>query len=223
LVVCALARETAKLVPVAGPHPVVTMGPGDHFAGAFSRYLDGLNPKPAWALLAGYSGSLSPAVFPGEVVIASAVAGAPDGNHSPSLKLQVAPQPDLTIHTGPLCTSPRLIATPTEKKSLGKQTGALAVDMESAAFAGICNRFKIPWAVVRVVFDSLDDPLHPKMLRWCDSQGRDNLSALAWDLMTSPGWWWRLPGWGYRDRLAGKSLRQALGGIIQSIGTTRAS
>lgn len=223
LVVCALARESAKLAAVAARHPLVTMGPGEHFAGAFSCHIVSLEPKPAWALLAGYSGSLSPSVAPGDLVVATEVQELKGSRFTPTLEIPDLSRSDCAIHHGPICTSPTLVATAMDKKSLGRQTGALAVDMESAAFASTCKRFDIPWAVVRVVFDSVEDPLHPKMLRWCDRQGRDNMAPLAWDLVTSPGWWWHLPGWAKRDILAGKSLAQAVGSFIQSKSPNRAS
>jgi nucleoside phosphorylase len=206
LVVCALAREASKIRTTALPHSTVVMGPGGHFAGAFSMHLEQAAEKPAWALLAGYSGSLDASVCPGDIVHATSVRDSADAVlNSP---LSVSPQGTGVHrrHRGMVYSSESLVCHPAEKARLGMETKALAVDMESMVFASLCNRFGIPWGIIRCVFDSVHDPLHPKMLRWCDSRGNQNTLALAWDLALSPGWWWRVPGWGKRDRLAGKAM-----------------
>lgn len=199
------------------------MGPGDHFAGAFSSHLSRLDPNPAWVLLAGYSGSLSPGVGPGELVLASEVQDPMGNRATPTWLVPNLAKAGCRQHRGPIFAAKSLVAKPREKADLGKQTGALAVDMESFSFGSACSRLGIPWAIVRVVFDSVDDPLHPNMLHWCDERGRDKPAALAWDLMTSPTWWWRIPGWAKRDQVAGKALAKAVDCLIHSLGTNRAN
>lgn len=216
LVACALEREASILRPTALPHPTIVMGPGEHFAGAFSMHLEQAVEKPAWALLAGYSGSLAPSVRPCDIVHVASVCDS-SGTILPSPLSDYSPDPASPHrHRGMVHTSERLVYLPAEKARLGKQTGSLAVDMESMTFARICNRSEIPWGIIRCVFDSVHDPLHPGMLRWCDSRGQQNTMALASDLALSPWWWWRLPGWAQRDRLAGKAMADAVKNWIRS-------
>src|SRR5438477_64451 len=60
------------------------------------------------------------------------------------------------VHTGPIVSTPR-VARGKERRQLG-ETGAIAVDMESAWLArGCAGR---PWAVVRVIVDTPERELH---------------------------------------------------------------
>ncbi len=218
MVICALSREAAKVETAALPFPVFVMGPGEHFAGAFSSHLDSLaasgKAAPEWILLAGYSGSLKPEAKPGDLVFASQVfQGGSNSAAWLSRPLKMA-QGVPHSHSGAIVTVDRLAYSPQEKRELGAKFNALAVDMESAHFARLCEQQGIRWGVVRSIFDSLDDSLHPSMGRWCNSDGSENRRALAWDLALSPGWWWQLPGWARRDHLAGEALAQGVAKFI---------
>jgi adenosylhomocysteine nucleosidase len=56
-------------------------------------------------------------------------------------------------------TVDRLIATPEDKRRLGQQHGAIAVEMEAAYFAARCTRAEIPFACVRATSDELATPI----------------------------------------------------------------
>ncbi len=48
------------------------------------------------------------------------------------------------VHAGSLLTTDRIIRLASERRELGKQHGALAVDMETFAVAEVCRRDKVP-------------------------------------------------------------------------------
>ena len=63
------------------------------------------------------------------------------------------------LHLGKLVTAPRVVAAASEKRRLGEQTGALAVDMESAAVAQCAAAAGVPMVALRAITDSADENL----------------------------------------------------------------
>ncbi len=60
---------------------------------------------------------------------------------------------------GVLATVGCLVGSPAQKTRLGQRTGAVAVDLESAAVAAVAQARGVPWVVARVILDPLDRPL----------------------------------------------------------------
>lgn len=57
------------------------------------------------------------------------------------------------VHHGPLATTDAFVASEEVRDAIGRDTGALAVEMEGAAVAAVAERFGVPWLVVRAVSD----------------------------------------------------------------------
>jgi adenosylhomocysteine nucleosidase len=71
------------------------------------------------------------------------------GLHSPS------------VHRGEIVTGDRFVATAAESDALrAALPEAMAVDMESAAVAQVCQDYGVPFAAVRTVSDRADDDAH---------------------------------------------------------------
>ena len=69
-----------------------------------------------------------------------------------------------TLHTvSAVATVDRIIAAPAEKQALGQQFDALAVEMESAHVARRCTKAEVPFGCLRVVSDTVDTPLSPRL------------------------------------------------------------
>lgn len=61
-------------------------------------------------------------------------------------------------HQGLLISGDRFVSTTIESQKLQQNLPlALAVDMESAAFAQVCHDYKVPFAAVRTISDRADD------------------------------------------------------------------
>jgi adenosylhomocysteine nucleosidase len=81
----------------------------------------------------------------------------------------------------------RIVASATEKRRLGSETGAAAVDMESGAVAAVANELGVPFAVLRAICDPADRGLPRAALVTLDAAGRIDPARLAWSILTHPG------------------------------------
>ena len=62
------------------------------------------------------------------------------------------------LHTGLIISGDRFVSTTAESQKLQQDLPlALAVEMESAAFAQVCHDYKVPFTAVRTVSDRADD------------------------------------------------------------------
>ena len=64
------------------------------------------------------------------------------------------------VHTGPIVSSPVALIGAAQKAAVAA-SGALSVDMESAAIMGISLQRRIPFVAIRVVLDEATDNLPP--------------------------------------------------------------
>lgn len=110
-------------------------------------------------LVAGVGGGLARQVRPGDVVVASAVRDEGNGSECRGVRLPSAPllagalrRLGLTVHVGPIVSSPRLTRAGSPRPGGG---APLAVDMESAQLAPDTA----PFVAVRVIVDTPDHPL----------------------------------------------------------------
>jgi len=124
-------------------------------------------PRPAAILSLGIAGGLDPALRPGALVVARSVIAEATWPTDEVWSATIA----ATIAQGALradiAGADRVIATPAEKAALRAATGAVAVDMESAAVA----RLGIPFAVLRAVADTADEALPPAAAEGLDEAG----------------------------------------------------
>jgi len=102
---------------------------------------------PRRVLTAGFAGGLAPALALGTVLFSSQ-------DDELARSLQIPSALPARFH----CAE-RVATTAREKHALREQTGADAVEMESAIICGICDRQGIPNAVVRVILDVATEEL----------------------------------------------------------------
>jgi len=92
-----------------------------------------------------------------------------------------------TAPRGTLATSDELLVDPHKAAQL-EQQGVIAVDMETAAIAAVCERRGCPWSVFRAISDRADDgSTDPAIFGLAGPDGRPNLPALARFVLTRPG------------------------------------
>jgi 4-hydroxy-3-methylbut-2-enyl diphosphate reductase len=109
-------------------------------------------------LIAGFCGALDSELQPGDVVLASEVRG-PTGTtvcSDPASLAGVLRRGGLRVHVGPIASSQRLVLR--DRRRTLRQTGAIAVDMESAWLAPAAQGQ--PLITLRVVVDTDRHELH---------------------------------------------------------------
>ena len=134
--------------------------------------------RPAAILSFGICGALDRDLEIGDLVIADTVNGlAADADWSARLA-QALP----TARIGPFAAGNSITADAAAKASLHRQTGAIAVDMEShfAAASGI------PFAVLRAVSDTADQSLPPAARVGLKPDGRPDIPAVLRSLLADP-------------------------------------
>jgi len=98
-------------------------------------------------------------------------------------RLQDAP---VTLHTTPLFSGDEIVSSINEKKLINRQTGATAIDMESAAILETARDRQLPCLVLRAIVDSVNMQLPASVLRHTDHFGHARLLPLLADLLTHP-------------------------------------
>src|SRR4029077_16888096 len=101
----------------------------------------------------------------GDLVLASEVVDA-EGRSCPVTWPGPLPPGDWKppLRRGRLLTTSLFISRPEEKRSLGQRHQALAVDMESAAFAELCGRKDIPFGCLRAISDAAHSPISVQVM-----------------------------------------------------------
>jgi adenosylhomocysteine nucleosidase len=174
---------------------------------------------PRWVISAGFAGGLQQELNRGDIVMGSSIAGLQGERLSIDLRLTEGEgQVARGVHVGRLLTVDRIIRKAGEKRSLGQQFDAIAVDMESLAVAQVCQREKQRFLALRAITDTVDDELprdverllnRPTMVR--------KLGAAAGSLLRRPSaakdlWKLRESAMAAADRLA-----KCLVGVIEQL------
>jgi len=122
--------------------------------------------RPHLVISAGYCGGLQPQAKQFDVVVADRIVGLDGAQRTIDAEvLRMLQLPGACV--GSFVEVDHIVARAVDKQALGKQTGSLACDMESAAVAEVCASRLRPMAAVRVVSDACDadlpDDLEPLM------------------------------------------------------------
>lgn len=135
----------------------------------------------------GIAGGLAPDLVAGDWVVASGVRNgnkviATDRVWTQSL-LDMLPHAIHAHVTG----ANRVIVTPAEKTQLYKETGAVAVDMESHIAAQIAAEHRIPFAACRVIIDAAHSALPPAAVLGLRPDGTPDVFAVIRSVLKMPG------------------------------------
>jgi len=113
------------------------------------------------AVLGGFAGALAPELAPGTIFVADTVLDAASGAEL-ALPLAgaleaAARRAGLPVARGALVTIDEVVKSFEAKRALQARSGAIAVDMESAALAAGLAARAVPAGVARVVLDAADE------------------------------------------------------------------
>jgi adenosylhomocysteine nucleosidase len=143
--------------------------------------LGNLPYRPKLILSAGYAGALQDNYRVGDIVLATEVADL-DGKRWPATWPEALPGGEWRppLRRGRVLTVPRLVGTAAEKRALGVKHDSVAVDMESAAVARLCDQQSVPFGCLRAVSDDSQTDLSPQLITLC-AGGR----VAPWRLLTT--------------------------------------
>jgi adenosylhomocysteine nucleosidase len=202
-IVCALASEARHLRPTDGAL-VITTGMGSSAASIGARALidAGARALASW----GMAGGLDPSLQPGEILLPSEVITS-DGRAHPCEKgWRERLAATIEARSGRLLTSARSVGSVEDKAALFRGTGAVAVDMESAAIAEVAEQHGLPFLAVRVVVDSAEDVLPRAVTAAADNEGHLHIWRLIGALALAPNELAPLIRLAQRYRAANRSL-----------------
>jgi adenosylhomocysteine nucleosidase len=221
-VVCALATEARHLGTTRRHEPLTSLADGTLLAvsgmgmAAAAQSARALVDAGAGALVSwGMAGGLDPTLIAGTVflpseVVASNGAALMTATHwrerlSEAVRAQGGPELPIVLQ-GRLLTSPKAIGSLADKATLFRQTGAVAVDMESLAVAEIAHTYHLPFIAVRVIVDSAEDALPRVVAAAADSEGHLQVLRLIGALARTPADLAPLIRLAQRYRAANRSL-----------------
>jgi nucleoside phosphorylase len=117
---------------------------------------------------------------------------------------------------GPILTVDRIVRTAEEKRQLAVESGAIALDMESAAIASAASACSVPFLAIRGVLDTIYEDLAIGFDQFLDGRGNPQPLPLIRYLFTHPFTLPRLIGLGLRT----KAVCTRLGLLLQELSTT---
>jgi nucleoside phosphorylase len=120
------------------------------------------------------------------------------------------------LFVGKLATVPVVIDSKPERERWAAESGAVAVDMETAFIAAACAAHRIPMLSLRVISDTPAEPFPapPGVLFDLETQ-KTNVARLALYLVTHPIALMRLNAFRKRVALARQSLTSALESLLR--------
>ena len=155
-------------------------------AAAAKAVLEAHNPGAVVSL--GFAGGLVEGQRPGDLIVATTLAPVSISGREQSAfsravdadaamlaeALSVASKLGLRCRAGAMLTADRVVSGPEEKRRLGAETGALAVEMESYWIGLACRERDVPFLTVRAVADTVERPLPGSVARLALGPGLHN-------------------------------------------------
>ena len=184
-VLCTSGLAAEARVARAAGFPVI-VGAGDH--GRTMVLLENAAREAKCLVSFGVAGGLAPDLRPGHVILSAEVIG-DDQSWRPNdhFRREVG---DLArcigAVEGPVLGSREMLATEEDKARAWRETGALAVDLESALVARAAEKAGIPFLVLRAIADPARRELPPAALIPLDGGGRPAFIRVMAEVMRRP-------------------------------------
>jgi adenosylhomocysteine nucleosidase len=147
---------------------VVGHGIGHRRATEAARRTFDMMPGAELVIGTGVVGALSSGLKPGDLVLSDRIltidndgrineqASTVGDAHIPAIRRSLS-NAGIAYSTGAILTSHRVLATGADKRRAKQSTGAIAVDMETAAIATEAAARGLPFVAIRAVLDEVDD------------------------------------------------------------------
>jgi len=138
----------------------------------------------------GVAGAIDSSVNSGDLIIADSII-----SHNKTYLVSTEWKNKLLRHmqkssnqllNGNIASSKEICATTKEKENLLQRTGALAVDMESAAIAEVSRDNKLDFLVIRTIADQANASIPEAVLKHTDNLGNPKLLKFILSCITKP-------------------------------------
>ena len=145
---------------------VIRSGIGPRNAEAAGRAIMTAAPLAA-VISTGFACALNDAQV-GELLVGTEVAGDPGlrshrpvacADHLTGRAIQASKETGIKTHAGLFVSMSRVLCHGHEKRALASASGAIGLDMESAALAMVAREAEVPFAIIRTVSDRRDEDL----------------------------------------------------------------
>jgi len=133
------------------------------------------------------------------------------------LARQLSYDMELKFHFGSLLTVDKVISSTSTKKRIGEQNSFLAVEMESAAVAGVAHRKGVKFAAIRSISDDIDDDLYLDYEAIMSDEGKVKVASIALEVLKNPQKLSLLRRLNKQTRKAAKSLALFMSELIPII------
>jgi adenosylhomocysteine nucleosidase len=172
-------------------------------------------------IICGFAGGIVEGASPGSILVPGSVIDHETGDrHLPDREMiaaaSAASAPGIEPRTGDLVSVRRVVVTAGDKQSIAEESGAEAVDMETAAAARVASRAGLPWMAVRAITDGIDHDL-PLDFNKLSSGGSVTAGRVAMAAMARP---WAIPGLvrlGRNSRVASERLAEFLAALLPAL------
>ncbi len=166
--------------------------------------------KPSVIVSSGFCGGTSDELKPCDLVIAENFSDADLTKHAREILDGVV--------TGKIFSADRLIDPAADRYAIGREQGAIAIDMETATIARVCASFAVPMITLRVISDSpaAPFPAPPEVLFDIETQ-RTKLSSLFVHLVRNPKAVAQLADFSKRITLVKTKLADALCTLLREL------
>ena len=182
-----------------------------------------LYPDAQLAIGTGVAGALTDALVPGDLVLVDRVMVQHDQVTEPEHLMTLDGEllgklgrsleaAGLSFTSGAMLSSSRVLSRGVEKRLAGKQTGAIAVDMETASIAEQANARGIEFTCLRAIIDQVDEEVVGATLT--DPAGEVSVLAATTYLLRNPRDLLKLPRMMANLNRATRSLAAGLEAIL---------
>jgi adenosylhomocysteine nucleosidase len=231
-----LRRRTVERHPIAHPHlhgirarlhgrelAMIATGIGHARATRTAAHALEEFPGAEMVIATGVAGALSEELRPGDLVLTELVVAEALGEdipretaiareHLDSAAAALAAR-QLRHVRGAMLTAGRVLPGAREKAAARSRTGAVAVDMETAALAAEAARRGVPFVSLRAILDAVGDEIVGPRI---DETGRVRALATAGGLIRNPAALFKIPRMMKNLSVATAALADALEAIIAS-------
>jgi len=194
------------------PLLVIETGVGRAALASVLRWLFRQFCRPERIISAGFSGALQPGLSVGDLVWAEELVDHEGKRWPISAAPWVVPA---TARVGRLLTMPELVGAVEQKRLLGDQFGALAVDMETAEIGRLCHEHGVPLGCLRVISDDWTTPLSPQLVEVL-RHGRVAGGRLLGAVLRQPALLRELWQLGRKTHMAARQLAKGLMEVLKT-------